>query len=88
MTIHKIGNAQKYTADDYRAEKVMFVIITDGERNSSREYSAEKIEAQIAVATFRECSAMPEGWNDEIKKDYKKRGQREASPRLIGHAPS
>ncbi|KGP76147.1 von Willebrand factor type A [Desulfosporosinus sp. Tol-M] len=128
-TIHKIGNAQKHTADDYRAEKVMLVIITDGEENSSREYSAEKIKAQIerqktkyswefiflganidavqtasrfgiapdraqnyhadsegvelnfrvmseAVATFRECSAMPEGWNDEIQKDYKKRGGR------------
>lgn len=46
-TIHKIGNAQKHTADDYRAEKVMFVIITDGEENSSREYLAEKIKAQI-----------------------------------------
>ena len=46
-TIHKISNAQKHTADDYRAEKVMFVIITDGEENSSREYSAEKIKAQI-----------------------------------------
>lgn len=126
-TIHKIGNAQKHTADDYRAEKVMFVIITDGEENSSREYSAEKVKAQIqrqktkygwefiflganinavetasrfgisadraqnyhadkqgvelnfrvmseAVATFRECAAMPEGWNDEIQKDYKRRG--------------
>jgi uncharacterized protein YegL len=46
-TIHKIDNAQKHTADDYRAEKVMFVIITDGEENSSREYSAEKVKAQI-----------------------------------------
>jgi uncharacterized protein YegL len=46
-TIHKIGNAQRHTADDYRAEKVMFVIITDGEENASREYSAEKVKAQI-----------------------------------------
>jgi uncharacterized protein YegL len=47
MTIHKIGNAQKHTAEDYRAEKVMFAIITDGEENSSREYSAEKVKAMI-----------------------------------------
>lgn len=46
-TIHKIGNAQKNTADDYRAEKVMFVIITDGEENASREYTADKVKAQI-----------------------------------------
>lgn len=117
------------TADDYRAEKVMFVIITDGEENSSREYSAEKVKAQIqrqkekynwefiflganidavetagrfgiapdraqnyhadsegtalnfrvmsdAVATFRECKEMPTGWNEEIEKDYKRRGGR------------
>lgn len=124
-----MNNAQKHTADDYRAEKVLLVIITDGEENSSREYSAEKIKAQIerqkknygwdfiflganidavetagrfgispdraqnyhadregvelnfrvmseAVATFRECATMPEGWNNEIKKDYKRRGGR------------
>lgn len=46
-TIHKTGNAQKHTAEDYRAEKVLFVIITDGEENSSREYTAEKIKAMI-----------------------------------------
>lgn len=46
-TIHKIGDAQKHTAEDYRAEKVMFVIITDGEENSSREYTADKVKALI-----------------------------------------
>ena len=46
-TIHKIGNAQKHTAEDFRAEKVLFVIITDGEENASREYSADKIRALI-----------------------------------------
>ncbi|MDD2268698.1 MAG: VWA domain-containing protein [Eubacteriales bacterium] len=46
-TISKIGNAQKNTTEDYRAEKVMFVIITDGEENASREYSAEKVKAII-----------------------------------------
>lgn len=46
-TIHKIGSVQRHTSDEYKAGKVMFVIITDGEENSSREYSAEKIKAQI-----------------------------------------
>ena len=46
-TIHKIGNVQKNTADDYRAEKVMFVIITDGEENSSREYSSDMVKKMI-----------------------------------------
>ena len=41
-TIHKIGTVQKNTAEEYRAEKVMFVIITDGEENASRRYSAGK----------------------------------------------
>lgn len=46
-TINKLVNVQKNTAEDFRAEKVMFVIITDGEENSSREYSAEKIREMI-----------------------------------------
>lgn len=127
-TINKIDNAQKHTSDSYRAENVMFVIITDGEENSSREYSSEKVKKQIqrqksqygwefiflganidavetaerfgisadhaqnyhadsegvelnfrvmseAVASYRQCSVMPKGWNEEIQKDYKKRGE-------------
>jgi uncharacterized protein YegL len=126
-TIHKIGNAQKHTAEDYRAEKVMFVIITDGEENSSREYSSEKVKKMIehqkakygwefiflganidavetakrfgiapnraqnyhadsegvelnfrvmsdTIAKFRACDAMSDNWNEEIQKDYKRRG--------------
>lgn len=46
-TMNKIGNVQKQTAEDYRAENVMFVIITDGQENSSREFSSEKIKAQV-----------------------------------------
>lgn len=46
-TIQKIDTVQKNTAEDYRAEKVMFVIITDGEENSSRSYSAAQIKKMI-----------------------------------------
>lgn len=46
-TIHKIATAQKNTAEDYRAEKVMFVIITDGEENASRYYSSAQVKDMI-----------------------------------------
>lgn len=46
-TVTKIGNVQKNTAEEYRAEKVMFVIITDGEENASRRYSAETVREMI-----------------------------------------
>ena len=46
-TIRKIREVQEHTAEDYRAEKVLFTIITDGEENASREYSAERIKARI-----------------------------------------
>ncbi len=42
-TIGKIAEVQRNTAEAYRAEKVIFVIITDGEENASREFSAEKV---------------------------------------------
>lgn len=46
-TIHKIAAVQEHTAEEYRAEKVMFVIITDGEENASREYSAAQVKELI-----------------------------------------
>jgi uncharacterized protein YegL len=46
-TISKIREAQKGTAEDYRAEKVMFVIITDGQENASRKHSAASVKEQI-----------------------------------------
>ena len=46
-TISKIVNVQKHTAEDERAENVMFVITTDGMENASREYSYEKVRRMI-----------------------------------------
>lgn len=46
-TISKIGNAQKNTLDEERAEKIMFVITTDGMENASREYGYDKVRRMI-----------------------------------------
>ena len=46
-TIHKIVNAQKYSAEEQRADKVLFVITTDGLENASREYSYDKIKDMV-----------------------------------------
>lgn len=128
-TIHKIGNVQKHTAEAYRADKVMFVIITDGEENSSREYSLRQVKKLIesqrdkygwefvflganidavttasrfgiganraqnfvpdgagvrlnfavmneAVARFRREASLDDDWNEEIDKDFERRGGR------------
>ena len=46
-TINKIGGVQKNTAEDYRANKVLFVITTDGMENASREFDYGKIKSMI-----------------------------------------
>ena len=46
-TINKIGNAQKRTAEDERAEHVVVVIATDGMENASREFNEEKVRRMI-----------------------------------------
>lgn len=49
LTIQKLVAVQKNTAEEYRAGKVMFVIITDGEENSSREFSADRVKKMIEL---------------------------------------
>ncbi|MDL2298593.1 hypothetical protein LJC40_05560 [Synergistaceae bacterium OttesenSCG-928-D05] len=46
-TIQKIDNVQKSTAAKNRADRVLFVIITDGMENASRTYSETKIRQMI-----------------------------------------
>jgi len=46
-TITKIVRTERQSSDDLRADKVMFVIITDGMENASREYNFEKIKTMI-----------------------------------------
>ena len=48
-TVQKIANAQKRTMEEERADKVMFVITTDGMENASCEYNYKKINEMIAM---------------------------------------
>lgn len=43
FSIQKIGNVQKYTSKEERADKVLLVITTDGMENASREFTPEQI---------------------------------------------
>lgn len=47
LTIDKIGNVQKMTRVEDRADKVLFVITTDGMENSSTKYHYSKIKHMI-----------------------------------------
>ena len=46
-TIQKIAAVQRHSAPEMRAEKVLFVIITDGMENASREYTAAQIKNMV-----------------------------------------
>jgi uncharacterized protein YegL len=46
-SIQKIANVQKNTAEELRADTVLFIITTDGMENASKEYSYEKIKEMV-----------------------------------------
>lgn len=46
-TVKKIENTQNRLPDDLKAQKVIFVITTDGLENSSREYTAKMVRKMI-----------------------------------------
>ncbi|GGM38402.1 hypothetical protein GCM10011351_25640 [Paraliobacillus quinghaiensis] len=47
FTIQKMANVQKKTKQEARAEKVLFVITTDGMENASREFAAAKVKEMV-----------------------------------------
>lgn len=47
LTMEKLIRVQKGTAEDCRAGRVLFVIITDGLENASRRYTAEQVKAMV-----------------------------------------
>ncbi|MBQ4050669.1 MAG: VWA domain-containing protein [Oscillospiraceae bacterium] len=46
-TIRKIRRAREHVLKEYRPDKTLFVIITDGEENASREYSSSQVKALV-----------------------------------------
>lgn len=130
--IHHIGNVHKYAREEDIPEKTLFIITTDGQENSSRRYSYEKVKHMVerqkekfgweflflganidaiaeakrfgikedravnyhcdsegtavnyavlskTVSNVRQCASICEmkdaldGWDDEIRADYKSR---------------
>ena len=45
--IHHIGNVHKYAREEDRPEKTLFIITTDGEENSSKNYSYSKVKKMV-----------------------------------------
>ena len=45
--IYHIGNVHKYAREEDRPEKTIFVIITDGMENASREYSYDRVKKMV-----------------------------------------
>ena len=54
-TIHKISNAQRQSKPEYRADKVLFIITTDGMENASREYNYDIVKTQIEKQKSKYC---------------------------------
>ena len=76
-TIQKTVNAQKHLPEDQRAEHVIFVTITDGYENASREYSYNDVRKMIEAQKKKGWEFMFLGANIDAVAEARKFGIRE-----------
>lgn len=76
-TIQKIRNAQEHLPEGAKAEKVIFVIITDGMENSSKEYNREQIRRMITCQRERGWEFLFLGANMDAVAEAKSMGIQE-----------
>ncbi len=53
MTVNRMVNVQKQAEDSQKAGKVLFVIVTDGLENASREYTFKQVKSMITYEQER-----------------------------------
>ena len=88
LTINKLVSVQRNTAEDYRADKVMFVIITDGEENSSREYSADAVQTaqRFGIDADRAVDYIPDAKGTQL--NFEAMAETVACYRMTGAVPA
>ena len=76
-TINKIGGVQKNTAKDFQADKVLFVITTDGHENASREFAYDAVKDMITHQSEKYAwEFIFLGANIDVAKEGRKMGIR------------
>lgn len=73
-TIKKVKNIQKHLPEDMKAEKVIFVITTDGQENASREYTYKMVKKMIEKYQGRGWQFIFMGANIDAAKEARSLG--------------
>ena len=73
-TIKKVKNIQKHLPEDMKAEKIIFVITTDGQENASREYSYKMVKKMIEKYQEKGWQFIFMGANIDVAKEVRNLG--------------
>ena len=73
-TILKVENIQKHLPEDNRAEKIVFVITTDGQENASKEFTSGRVKKMIEACRENGWQFIFLGANIDAVKEADKMG--------------